>query len=135
MEPIVWSKKFSVGIAAIDKQHKKLIEMINHLINNPPDGTRSETVADVLTEMTSYAHKHFESEETLMIKYGYPHLDQHKSKHRAFNVKAIEFCMATSEGVEIVPYALLEYLKQWLVEHILQEDMKYKIFFKEHGIT
>ena len=33
-----------------------------------------------------------------------------------------------------VPTEMLQYLKTWLVEHILVSDMKYKQFFEQKGI-
>jgi hemerythrin len=134
MEQIVWSDNYSVGVELFDEQHKRLIIMLNKMIKDPGATTSSETVSDVLTHMTSYAQEHFKSEEHLMIKHGYPHIEQHKSKHIAFKKKVTELCTATTYGIEAVPQVLLEYLQQWLTQHILNEDMEYKPFFEEKGI-
>jgi hemerythrin len=134
MEPIIWSSSFSVGVKLFDDQHKKLIGMINKMIKDPMTTTRSETISDILTEMTSYAHQHFKSEEDLMIEHGYSHFEQHKSQHKEFREKVLKLCIATTEGVEAVPQVLLEYLRLWLTQHILHEDMEYKIFFEERDV-
>ncbi len=134
MEPIIWSEKLSVGVALFNKQHKRLIAMLNKMVKNPKATTRSETVSEVLTEMTCYAHEHFKSEEDLMIEYGYPQMEQHKSQHNKFKEKVAGLCIATMDGFESVPQVLLDYLQQWLTQHILHEDMQYKSFFKEKGV-
>jgi hemerythrin-like metal-binding protein len=134
MEEIAWTDDFSVGVAALDAQHKKLIGMINRLIRDPSAETRSETISDLLTEMTRYAQKHFQAEETLMSEHGYPGLDSQKQQHQAFRRKTVDLCSATMARVQIVPDVMLNYLREWLVDHILREDMKYKPFFAQRGV-
>ncbi len=135
MEPIVWTEQFSVGISEMDKQHKKLVAMINTLIDNPRATTNSMTVSDLLTKMIKYAQEHFQDEEALMSEYGYPFKDQQSEQHRSFVKKTVDFCTAVEVGVDTVPQAMLEYLKNWLVHHILEQDMKYKTFFLERGVS
>ena len=131
MEPIAWSENFSVGVQLFDEQHKRLIMMLNKMIKHPTVPTRSETVSEILTDMTLYSLEHFKAEEDLMIKHGYPQFEQHKSQHQSFRIKVTELCMATTHDIEAVPQVLLEYLGQWWVQHILHEDMDYKQFFEE----
>jgi len=134
MEEITWTEDFSVGVARIDEQHKRLIAMINRLIAEPQTTTRSETVSDLLTDMTKYAQEHFATEEELMRRHNYPHLGEHIAQHRAFRKKTVDFCTATTLDAEAVPATLLHYLREWLVGHILDTDMAYKPFFRERGI-
>ncbi len=134
MEQIFWSEKLSVGVKLFDEQHKGLIAMLNKMIKDPTATTRSETISDVLTDMTSYAQQHFKAEEDLMIEHGYPQYEEHKSQHKAFRIKVMELCTATMGGDEAVPKVILEFLKQWFTQHILDEDMEYKPFFKEKGV-
>ncbi len=134
MEQITWTEDFSVGVVMLDEQHKQLVQMINRLISNPDTTTRSETVSDLLTDMTKYAQQHFATEEKLMRQHAYPHFEEHIAQHRAFREKTVDFCSATMLDVVIVPEALLHYLREWLVEHILKTDMAYKSFFREHGL-
>jgi hemerythrin len=47
----------------------------------------------------------------------------------------MEFCSASNVGPNILSVALLEYLSTWLVDHILKEDMQYKAFFQEKGVS
>ncbi|NQV35335.1 MAG: hemerythrin family protein [Phycisphaeraceae bacterium] len=134
MEPIIWTENYSVGVALFDEQHKSLVGILNKMIEDPTVTTGSETVSDVLTEMTQYALSHFRSEEDLMNEHGYPHLEQHRKQHRTFENKVVTLCSATGERIEDVPQVLLEYLQKWLTQHILCEDMEYKAFFREKGV-
>ncbi|MCG8335819.1 MAG: bacteriohemerythrin [Proteobacteria bacterium] len=128
MEPIVWTDELSVGIVLFDEQHKRLVRMLNRMIADPSATTRSETISDILTELTRYAQEHFKCEEDWMIQHNYPRLEEHREKHMDFRKTVAELCVATSSGLDSVPKILLEYLKNWLTQHILHEDMMFKPF-------
>jgi hemerythrin len=134
MEPIEWNESLSVGVRLLDEQHKRLIGMINRLMADPQVETRSETISDLLNAMTTYAQEHFEAEEQLMEKHGYPQTEEHTAQHHAFRRKTGELCMATMSAVGNVPESILQYLRDWLVGHILKSDMAYKPFFHELNI-
>jgi hemerythrin len=48
--------------------------------------------------------------------------------------KIVRFSTATTLGVDQIPEFLPEYLGNWWVHHILQDDMVYRSFFKDKGI-
>ena len=135
MEKIVWKSEFSVGVSEMNKQHQKLVEMINGLIDEQNVLTAPETIAQLLTEMTDYADEHFRAEEYLMSEYGYDKIEHQKKQHGAFMEKTMAFCSKSDIGSNILSVALLEYLSKWLIDHILQEDMQYKEFFKSKGVV
>ena len=134
MEIINWKNEFSVGVKEMDEQHKKLLDMINRLIEEQHTLTDPKTIADLLTEMTDYAQVHFQAEEFLMAEYGYEQISAQEKQHQAFIDKTISFYSASDIGPNVLSVALLDYLGSWLVGHILQEDMKYKNFFKSKGL-
>jgi hemerythrin len=134
LKPIVWTDDFSVGIVRFDEQHKKLIQMINRLIEEPQVATGSETISELLNDMTNYAQEHFAAEEELMRQHSYPDLDKHAAQHIAFRRQTVDFCMATMGDVRTVPESMFQYLRDWLIGHILGSDMTYKPFFNDLGI-
>jgi hemerythrin-like metal-binding protein len=135
MESVQWSEKFSVGVRELDQQHQQLIKLLNILISKQgTTNTHSETVSDTLMAMTRYAQTHFKTEERLMEAYGYPGLEDQKMQHRDFRKKTVGFSTATTFGIDQVPEDLLTYINNWLVHHILEEDMAYKAFFKDEGV-
>jgi len=135
MEPVQWTEKFSVGVRELDQQHQQLIKLLNRLIST--QGTisvHSETISEILMEMTRYAQTHFKTEERLMETYGYPGLEEQKIQHRDFRKKTVSFCTATTLGMDQIPEDLLMFLSEWLVHHILEDDMAYRSFFKDKGV-
>ncbi len=135
MEGIKWTDELSVGVAEMDQQHQKLISMINRLISEQKVLTVPETIAQLITEMTDYAGEHFRAEEFLLSEYDYDDIDRQVSQHETFIADIQHFIDASDVGANILSKALLDYLRQWLVQHILKEDMKYKEFFKIKGVS
>jgi hemerythrin len=134
MNKIEWSDKFSVGISLLDEQHKRLIDMINRLIEFHNIASLSENIIETLRSMSMYALTHFEYEEKIMIDYSYPDYTSHKEQHEEFKKKVASFYSATPISVDVLNANVVEYLKSWLIYHILKEDMKYKRFYNEKGL-
>lgn len=128
MDRIVWTDSFSVGVGIIDQQHKRLINMINQLIDAENVATNSETVSDLLDAMTKYSREHFRTEEGLLAKYAYPQLDEQKRDHRAYRIKTVDLCNATMLGSDAVPTVIVNYLREWWIQHIQEDDAKYVPF-------
>jgi hemerythrin len=135
MKIINWKDEFSVGVKELDDQHKKLVRMVNALIAEQNSLTDPTTIADLLTQMTEYAQVHFRAEEYLMAEYGYDQKGQQEKQHQAFIDETISFHSSADIGSNILSVALLDYLSTWLINHILTEDMQYKEFFKNKGLS
>lgn len=134
MVKIDWSPSFSVGVRSLDAQHKRIVDMINYLLSDPDVTVRSETISELLSRLTIYAEDHFRDEENLLEEYDYPDLARQKEEHRAYRLKVVALCRDTMEHYDLVPADLLQFMKNWWVNHILREDMKYRTFFEERSI-
>ena len=135
VQRIEWTPEFSVGVHLLDQQHQRLCGMINTLVEAQDTSPGEDLVGRILGFMVEYAGEHFHDEEQLMSQRGFPHLDEHIRQHRSFVMKTTELLTAAKQGDEAVPEKLLEFLRQWLMSHILGEDMKYKPFFAEKGVS
>lgn len=135
MEKISWSPDFSVGILEIDRQHKELINLINKSIESINSVRNVEIVAEILSEMVSYANYHFETEEQYMREHNYPDYLIQKEQHSQFVEKNIFLCKdLINDPLDVVSAEILSHLENWLENHILESDMKYKSFFNEKGL-
>lgn len=135
MRTINWREEFSVGVAEMDRQHQKLLAMINRLIAEQHTLTDRKTIADLLDGMVDYAEEHFRAEEYLMAEYGYDRKSWQEKRHREFIDTTHSFMTAADVGPNILSVALLDFLSSWLVNHILTEDMQYKEFFRSKGCS
>lgn len=131
MEEIVWTDELNTGVLEIDNQHRQIIDMLNRLLREPDTITGSETVADILHDMTRYAQEHFTTEEKILAESGYPDLIGHKEQHFSYRKKTVDLCKDTMLGFHAVPKELLQYLRNWWFNHIMIEDMKYRDFLAQ----
>ena len=131
---IEWDDKYSVGISKIDDEHKQFIDIINQAIATKEHSDDPEELREVLYNIAMYAIKHFSTEENYMIQFNYPEYQYHKEEHHDFTKKAIEYCERVTHGDSQFADEILEYLKQWLVNHIQVTDRKYIDCFKRNGL-
>lgn len=121
-----WDDGYSVGILSIDRQHKVLIDYINRLNDeiskSEPD---RNMLMYILNGLVGYTNSHFKYEEMLFTLHEYPSTEQHKEKHIRLFDKIAEFKTRFDAGDTDVGQELLTFLKDWLNEHILKEDMAY----------
>lgn len=63
MSFIEWKKEFSVGVAAVDHEHRELIELINELYRLTQTGGGYDQVVAALGEIYAQIAAHFALEE------------------------------------------------------------------------
>ncbi|WP_372644083.1 bacteriohemerythrin [Ancylomarina sp.] len=126
MEIIQWSEKISVNNTIIDRQHKKLIELINELSKHSNERANSKVINETLSELLKYTLLHFNDEEEFMKRANYPKLNEHKKKHKEFSLKIALFCTDVQKNKATVTQELLQFLVDWLVQHTSVDDQDYK---------
>ena len=129
---IEWSDKFSVNVKEIDEQHKKLIGMINKLYDGLFD---IEVQKVVINEMIEYTKTHFATEEKYMVQFQFSGYEEHKKEHEELTEKAIAIKNTFERTKCPLSLAILDFLKEWLENHLLETDMKYVELFNEHGLS
>jgi hemerythrin len=125
MELITWKDSFSVGIERIDSQHKSLVEMINDLFRAMSNREDKEFIQPLISNLISYAASHFKDEEQLMQQAGFPDLNNHKREHEDFTLKIKQFQLRHSKGEAALSLEIINFLKEWLLDHIITKDRKY----------
>ena len=121
-----WDNSFNVGVDDIDEQHKRLIEIINTLHDAMMCGKDHAILESVLASLLGYTEHHFLFEEDLMDKSDYPYSVQHKAAHKDIKAKLFKLQAEYSEGRPGANMHVMEFLKVWLIDHIIMgnEDMK-----------
>jgi len=125
-----WKDSYSVGMAQIDQQHKKLVELINTLHTAMSQGEGKAVVAKVLDELISYCANHFAAEERLFETSSYPDVADHKEKHRKMTAKVLALQKDVQAGKKAISMDVMNFLEQWLDKHILGTDKNYAPYLK-----
>jgi len=119
---IQWSDQLNTGIPLVDKQHRRLVELINQLFQCMKDGGDLMLLGNVVDELIDYTATHFRTEEDLMKKHHYPDFAAHKKIHDEFVAKVAEFAEKLKSGARLAPADIYKFLKDWLITHIEKQD-------------
>ncbi|MGQ9843815.1 MAG: bacteriohemerythrin [Spirochaetota bacterium] len=134
MELIDWSEALSVGILTFDNEHKELVALVNKLNQALVLGSAKKTMEEVLQTLVKYTKIHFKHEEDYMVLYGYPEYEKHKKEHEKLTQEVMDFYDRYQAGKAVFSLELMNFLKDWLSNHILVSDKKYKNFFLSKGV-
>jgi hemerythrin len=119
---INWSAQYCLGHDQIDSQHKRLVEMINELYDAFSRGEANNVIGDIVDKMIKYTEYHFSTEEKMFEQYEYTLSDEHKGEHDFFVQQAKKFYDEYQSGSAVVPYEVMNFLRDWLIKHILHSD-------------
>ena len=124
MKDLVLDSTLIIGIDEIDDDHGKLINLFNILNHSVTEGAATEYVAAVLEELINCTAWHFSHEERLMLKYGYDAYEEHKADHQDLIDGVKELQQKFLQTGKLDKKEHLEFLKRWLTEHILVDDIR-----------
>ena len=134
MALVQWSNDLSVHVSEMDKQHQKLIGMINELHDAMSKGKGKEVVGKIVEGLLTYTKTHFSEEEKLMDKHNYPDADAQKKMHKVFIDKASQFKRELESGTLGLTITVSDFLSDWLKNHIQKEDKKYGPYLNQLGV-
>lgn len=129
-----WTESLDVHIAKFNGQHRKLVDLINRLHSAMKEGKGSQAMDQVLSELTNYTITHFSDEEKLMAEKNYPGLEAQRKEHQAFIAKVEDLAKRFEKGGISLSIDTSNFLKDWLVNHIMGSDKQYSEFFNGLGI-
>lgn len=131
--PIEWRDKLSVGDPTLDADHKALIKMINDFEEQAENGFDRRLLSDTFKGLLDYAKAHFAREERLQARINYPYYDRHCQEHRRLlhDVEALARNYMTDTSIAMdngVKTSVLQFLRDWLINHIIEQDLKMRPF-------
>ncbi len=135
MAGIEWSDRYSVNIASMDEQHKKLIGMMGELNEKLKQGKAVEISGKILDGMLEYAVSHLNAEEKLMQTHGYPDFEAHKKLHDELKTQLGDLDAEVKKQPLVGTLKLSTFLYNWLTSHIQKTDKKYGEYLNAKGIN
>ncbi len=128
MAIIEWNSKLSVGVDEMDRQHQKLVSLLNQYHDAMKSGKADDVMAGILHQLVSYTQTHFTDEEKLMAQHGYPDLAVHKKFHSELMRQVNAFMEKRRSGAMIPGVQVANFLREWLYNHIIGTDKLYGQF-------
>lgn len=118
-----WDEKYRVGNAQIDQEHQYLFQLINEFYDAFAEKRDRTLLVNLLTRLVEYSERHFTNEEVLMKASRYPALDEHVRHHEKLFEQIFRFSEKLSDRAFNPTHEMLLFLKGWLADHILHEDL------------
>ncbi len=132
MTLIEWKEQYSLGVPAIDHEHRELIDLINELYasvagsaTNTTTATDSDvTVADFLGELYARVGAHFALEEKIMRDNDYDEYHDHKADHERLLDDVRDLMDDYEDGVYVDMEGFGKRLDEWFSEHFRTRDAR-----------
>jgi len=132
---MTWNDKLSVGVDKIDYDHKRMVCLINELFDGILAGHSEEMLANILNELVAYTQYHFAREEGYFAQTLYVDAATHKLEHHDMVLWISDIQTRYREGTLAAPsLEVINYLKDWLFDHIIQKDQQLGRHLNELGI-
>ena len=131
---IEWTDDLSVGVQEIDEQHKVLVNLLNKLYEAIITSNEDHMIKSILQELIQYTVIHFAVEESLMRIFNYPNYEEHKKQHALLVEQVLQLQNNVERNESELSLDTLNFLRHWLTEHIMGEDMRYTPYLIENGV-
>ena len=130
-----WDPGFELGIHEFDEHHKHLVDLLNMTYDGFVGKAERDELGAVLDALIDYAAYHFAAEEHWMELQSYPGLLQHREEHARFCTRVVEIQKDFHQGKANLSLETLQFLNDWLFNHILKTDAEYGRFAAQptHG--
>ncbi len=122
--------EYLTGIDFIDQEHARLFELAQETQDLLDDSVlldKSDQIVELVSELVNYTRSHFAHEEEYQKSIQYPYITQHAAQHRQFESKLSEIdldALSDFEQQNETVEDILDFLVDWLINHILRVDMK-----------
>ena len=129
-----WSEVLEIGVPTVDGEHRHLAAVVNGFHDLYRAGAARDKIFQVLNLLAKYVEVHFRSEEMLMEAGRYPELLKHRREHDKLAEQIFSLAERYEAGDAEITQEVMEFLKGWLLDHILHTDKKLEPFFQARGI-
>ncbi len=124
-EFLLWDPSFSVGNELIDLHHQKLFELIAMFNGKIAYAQEREKMLAIFEDLKQYTLMHFKAEEKFMASLNFSDLEVHIKSHQDLVRRIDEFQSKMDQMQEVHLREVSKFLKEWIVIHVLHEDMQF----------
>jgi hemerythrin len=121
---IQWDSKYEVNVRKIDRQHRKIVDILNKLYDLQETDKTQRDIQKIFDNLRVYISTHFKTEEAYLREIECTGYELQKEEHNAF-IDTI--CSYQKEYFKEKPMALINlfnFVWDWFANHILTVDKK-----------
>jgi hemerythrin-like metal-binding protein len=131
---LLWEEKYSVGVEEIDNQHKRMFSTINELLDTINTNSTEESLGHIIESLVEYKKFHFATEEKYFKEFNFDGEEEHIQKHEEFNDRLNQLKEKYPKYTIEFAFELIDFLEDWLINHLMVVDQTYVKCFHEHGL-
>lgn len=129
-----WKADYATGIAAVDYEHRRLIELINELHHRLGDASRPASVSAFFGDLYAEISAHFALEEKMMRERAYSAYAPHKADHERLLDEIRDLMDEYETGLDSVPgETIRDRLETWFMRHFRTMDAPLHAAIGGHG--
>ncbi|MBN1299910.1 MAG: hemerythrin family protein [Melioribacteraceae bacterium] len=129
-----WKQEYSVSVSKFDNQHKTLVQLINDLHMAMSTGNGKASLQLILEKLMNYTAIHFADEEKEMQRTKFPGYLTHKMEHDKLTAQVKDLYRKITNKQVVITMEVMNFLKDWLTNHILKVDKKYSDHLTSQGV-
>lgn len=127
MAGLEWTTDLQLGVAAMDAEHRGLVNQMNTIADLAARRAPKVTLDAAITQLVTLTKRHFADEEVHMERIRFPDLARHKFIHQELLKKVSAHHDAFRAGSGAVDDKFLQFLVYWLTAHIKGIDRQYAV--------
>lgn len=135
MVMIQWRESYNIGIDQFDREHHKIVELIEILFKAIRNKESGQVVSNAIQELVRYTDYHFANEEKSMVKTDYPGLGDHYQEHVKLKEQVNEYLTSQNNLSQERLTEFYQFLREWLLDHIVGSDKAYGDYVNERNLS
>lgn len=134
MSGLVWNHASVVGVQAMDDQHGILMDSLNELRVQATRGTSRDHLHRQLERLVEFTGMHFDCEERLLERHGFPDVAAHRSEHQKMLSLIRGAAERASSGGTDELHLVLNLMRVSFAKHVEGLDTRYGTWLNDQGI-
>lgn len=124
-----WNSSLSIGIEAIDNQHKQIFEHLLALENSVAKRDPWHIVRFLLSQLAEYMKFHLAVEEAMLEIVRYPQHTDHRTAHGRLMQQIADLEKQLQRAGSETNLVL--FFEEWFIRHVLSDDRLYADYVKK----
>ncbi len=124
MAPLEWKDDYSVGVPAVDHEHRELIGLVNQLHDALASEKPETEVSEIFGDLFRAISAHFALEERFMREQRYDRATEHKADHERLLDELRDIMDGHRDGKGGSIERLTASVEAWFVTHFKTHDAR-----------